>query len=148
MGLDNGITLKLRRPLTDNDFYNAENRELILTHNWRKDPEPNEDGMYEYEICYWRKCWNIRERILDILGGDRGDIGGGIYEDLKSNDIIAIADQLFILIYNGAEKWDDSIWEYEEVVARLGEDIARLGWLVRFIAKNPMQYEIEFYDSY
>ena len=149
MGLDNGIILKTRRPLVDADFYNEENERMILSHDmWRMPVEPNEDGWYEYEICYWRKCWNIRERILNILGGDRGDIGGGYYEDLTTTDILGISDAIYLLLYNGAEHWRDSIWEFEEVVPNLGADIAKLGWLVRFMEKNAMSCEVEFYDSY
>ena len=44
MGLDNGIEVKKR-----------------------KDIEFKKDIIDEYgEVCYWRKCWNIRKDIIEI----------------------------------------------------------------------------------
>lgn len=59
MGLDNGIMLKIK----DKEKFG----EIPA---WiRREPWEDEHN-YDYEILYWRKCWNVRAEILTYLAAD------------------------------------------------------------------------------
>ena len=96
MGLDNSIEIKR------NAYTNSipELRQFEL--------EYDKAYEYDFEICYWRKCWNIRNDILWIIGERLSDK----YEyTLDKEDI----DQIIKLLesYN-ADNFEDSggcIWD-------------------------------------
>lgn len=99
----------------------------------------------DYEVCYWRKCWGLRNEILSALRDAEGDE----YEikiDADAADVIAD-------VINGwmdPEKWEtegDSIWEYEVMAPHLEQDIINLKWLAEYLDENP-ETECYFYDSY
>jgi hypothetical protein len=132
MGLDNGIMLKA--PLS------------VLKEN--KYPIPiTERDVYEsdIEICYWRKCWGIRNQIIKHLGENIDKI----YYPLVLNDIEQIIN---ILVPFGLseEYWDNeaqSIWDYNEYLEVTCRYIVNLHWLKWFMTQYP-EYEVYFYDSY
>lgn len=104
MGLDNGIILKTAVSVPEQlDF-----------------PE-------EVEICYWRKDWELRNRIMDRCGFDED--GGGEYtltiENI--NTIISILQEMSALEFS--------------------KEIESLKWVVKYITNNP-DAEVFFYDSY
>ena len=106
MGLDNGIILNIAVSV----------------------PEPEQlDFPKEVEICYWRKDWELRNRIMYRCGFDED--GGGEYtltiENI--NTIISILQELSPLHFS--------------------EDIESLQWLIKYITINP-DAEAIFYDSY
>ena len=57
MGLDNGIMIKIKdtNKLNPNIF-----KELYFTNYGSREE-------FLYEILYWRKCWNIRDVIMNHL---------------------------------------------------------------------------------
>ena len=136
MGLDNGIVLKTKNS-------------IIEKPSWVKfigNPAEHDDGSLEYDICYWRKCWNIREAIFNILEDD--DRREWEFE-LSLNQVVAIRDRLCRFLTEG-EDWEelgDSIWSFEEMIPVLTEDILNLSWLIGYMKKD-VHAIVYFYDSY
>lgn len=138
MGLDNSIEVK-RTPET-----NKIERLKIFNKDWDKELK------YDFEICYWRKCWNIRNDILCILDVPRY---GNDYEWCVSKENV---DEIIKLLssYN-EDNWEDSgscIWEFtsdEEgwsYSEHIKQDIESLRLLRDLMDKYKL--EVYFYDSY
>ena len=135
MGLDNSIEIKR------NAYTNSipELRQFEL--------EYDKAYEYDFEICYWRKCWNIRNDILWIIGERLSDK----YEyTLDKEDI----DQIIKLLesYN-ADNFEDSggcIWDWDDkeypYSEKIQQDIASLKVLRQLMDKYEL--EVYFYDSY
>ena len=130
MGLDNGIIIKKINKEQINkipDYINVE----IYNDN-------------KVEIAYWRKCWGIRNEILDIL-----HMNDYTYtKNIDIEDIPALIKMLYnFLSENYWEENSDSIWEYEGMKEQLVQQIINLKWLYSFMKENN-DIEVEFYDSY
>lgn len=132
MGFDNGIMIK-RSELTD-------------TIPWIKKLENNEDknGQYDFEVCYWRKCQNIRSLILfDALAA----FFDSAHEIILSlDDLYAIRAEL-----RGLNKraWGDDqpqTWEEHKCTNKL--HIKRLNKLIKLKKKYRDKIEIYFYDNF
>ena len=132
MGLDNGI--EVRR----NDYTRS------IPELWQFELEFDKDN---FEVCYWRKCWNIRNDILWIIGERFGDQ----YEyNLDKKDV----DQIIKLLesYN-ADNFEDSgscIWDWNDeeypYSEKIRQDIENLKVLRGLMDKYEL--EVYFYDSY
>lgn len=102
----------------------------------------------EIELCYWRKCWNIRREILAILNApqDGGEFSINLFQLRQIRKTI-----LRFLLH--PKEWDcnselnSSIWTYSEIKWRLVRSCVALLWAERRICKDPGSYVI-FYDSY
>ena len=135
MGLDNSIEIK--RNVYTNSIPELRQFEL----------EYDKAYEYDFEICYWRKCWNIRNDILWIIGERLSDK----YEyTLDKEDI----DQIIKLLesYN-ADNFEDSggcIWDWDDeeypYSEKIQQDIASLKVLRQLMDKYEL--EVYFYDSY
>ena len=135
MGLDNSIEVK-RNAYTSSI---PELRQFAL--------EYDKNHEYDFEICYWRKCWNIRNDILWIIGERFSDK----YEyALDKEDI----DQIIKLLesYNTDNfedsgsciwDWDDEEYPYSE---KIQQDIESLKVLRQLMDKYEL--DVYFYDSY
>ena len=129
MGLDNSIEVK-RNEYTDTlpelQRFNVE---------W--------DTKYEFEICYWRKCWNIRNDIISILGNRWND---NFETPLTSEDI----DKIIVALKSlNAKNWynhGSSIWEWDEYDDHIKCDIKKLKQLRKLMKKYDL--EVVFIDSY
>ena len=64
----------------------------------------------------------------------------------KPSQIDEIIDEIIYFLKN-PEEWDRSIWELDEMIPHLGQDIVNLSWLKKYMADNPTA-RAEFYDSY
>ena len=127
MGLDNGIKVK---GITKEDRLKYG---ISIPYNETDD-----------DICYWRKCWNIRSVILKIL--HLGEEGG--FYKFDPEDIPAIIKGLYNLIVNKDECNDnDCIWEYKDMVPTILRNILDLDRLIFYLKDHP-DAEISFYDSY
>lgn len=127
MGLDNGIKVK---NITKEDRLKYG---ISIPYNETDD-----------DICYWRKCWNIRNVIIKIL--HLGEEGG--FYKFDPEDIPAIIKGLYNLIVNKDEWTDnDCIWEYEDMVPTILRNILDLDRLIFYLKDHP-DAEISFYDSY
>ena len=116
MGLDNGIIIK------------------------------NKNDTKKEEICYWRKCWNIRRLIFDCITPDNKEEWCSEFR-LSLNDLMDI---YYALKSLNKENWNDnggSIWEWEEIKKGLKNDIKEINKLIKRMKRQP-NLEIIFYDSY
>ena len=135
MGLDNGINIK-RTPET-----NQIEELKVFNQDWDKNQK------YNFEVCYWRKCWNIRNDIFCLgIGYDES------YHTLTKEDI----DNIIKLLQsynednwteNGSCIWewtsDEEGWSYSE---HIKNDIESLQLLRQLMDKYEL--EVYFYDSY
>ena len=130
MGLDNGIILKV------NPDTLTTNKLVRLDKTWGEDSNT--------EVCYWRKCWGIRNAIIEKFHflTDCSEF------KLDVEDIPVVIRILFD--FYGKEEWEenaDSIWEWGEFKDTLKQQILNLTWLYNYMLKNP-ECEVIFYDSY
>ena len=136
MGLDNGIEIKAKS--SRGIKYLAEN------HNFYFNSDSNEIG-------YWRKCWNIRRRVLDAFD-DKDYNGDGGYIYLTSvEDLVNMAETLKYFLYE--ENWEEgeSIWEWYIMLPSVAQAIKRLRYLIENIENEEISIDdlnIYFYDSY
>lgn len=148
MGLDNGITLRIK-----NKEKFGDTRKLYSMFSWT-----NEGS--EYELLYWRKCWNVRREISEVLADayNNGNAEHDKYFDENGiNDYIfnlkAFKDILVRLrkIYKKSwwEENNDSIWEWSECGNNYKNWLIK-AWKVFDVlkTKDPDSYELSFYDSY
>lgn len=129
MGLDNGIVLKMN------------------TNDAKKAGCPFLDYSYddnEVDICYWRKCYGLRDLILEDL-----DLDDSSTYYLTRDNINTLID-LLILLVESEESWvenAESIWEYDEYLPNMCQCILRLRWLKEYWKTHP-DIKVYFYDSY
>lgn len=128
MGLDNGIILRDVNPkeLVVNKLINLDNLEDTSV-----------------EICYWRKCWGIRNAIVEKLHFNDGE-----ESKLDVEDIPVIIKILFD--FYGQTEWEedaDSIWEWDEFKDTLRQQIFNLMWLYDYMLEHS-DAKVIFYDSY
>lgn len=135
MGLDNGICVR-------------RNEETSKIPELRCFAEPyDKEGKYDFEIAYWRKCWNIRNDILGILKHRQDE--EYTYAVTKENlkEIIKLLES-----YN-SENFEDSgtcIWDWDApewpYSAKTAADIENLKKLHSLMDKYNL--EVYFYDLY
>ena len=134
MGLDNGIDI------VRNDYSNKIKALKRFTTPYDK------DEVYPFEVCYWRKCWNVRGDILDIIGVENE------CQYMFALDVYDIKEIIKVLksynkktwTYGG---WEGSIWEWSEHKRINHKHIKNLKYLVKIMKKYP-DLEVYFYDSY
>lgn len=135
MGLDNGILITSHKRKITREMLP---KELIYPSNG----DYFEDGI---EILYWRKNWGLRNKILDL----------DLLIDENNDYIIDTPSQVFEIIkiissFLDKETWEkkaDSIWEYQEVLPILQENIINLAIIAAYMKNNQDVY-LKFYDSY
>lgn len=128
MGLDNGIILRdvNSKELVVNKLINLDNLEDTSV-----------------KICYWRKCWGIRNAIVGKLHFNDNE-----ESKLDVEDIPVIIKILFD--FYGQTEWEedaDSIWEWDEFKDTLRQQIFNLMWLYDYMLEHS-DAEVIFYDSY
>ena len=135
MGLDNGIYVRsVHRKIT---------RAMLpeeLVYPFDKDYS---DGV---EILYWRKNWGLRNAVVHTFPTE----GDSDYYYL-----IETSQQVFELIriivsFMNKETWEedgDSIWDYDEILPILQQNVMNLAIIASFMINNPDIYLV-FYDSY
>ena len=135
MGLDNGLTIRSNKRVITREMLP---KELVYAFD-------RDYGSFP-EINYHRKDWGLRNAIVDYLP---------LYNDSDYEYIIESPHQIFDLIkiivsFMDKDIWENegnSIWDYEEILPRLQQDIINLAIMAAFMKNNPDIYLI-FYDSY
>lgn len=100
-----------------------------------------------YEICYWRKCWNVREAILDICGENSPN---DWKYALDISEVCAIRGYLESLnekIWDSESLYGGSIWTWEEHEPQNQKHIEALTDLIEAMQYDP-DMRVYFYDSY
>lgn len=99
---------------------------------------------YDFEVCYWRKCWGLRNDVLYLLGQRFVDK----YEfDLSKSDVENI---IKLLESYDAESWSGSIWDWDNEEYPYSEKIQRDIENLKILRELMDKYDLEvyFYDSY
>ena len=134
MGLDNGIIIKEADAIKE---------DLLKCPCFEWDTI-EEKHNYQH-IAYWRKCWGVRDAILNVLHVDLN--GGGEYQ-IEYDDVPAILRALKPFLK--PTKWEedgDSIWEYDDCIDTMVNTYIRLTWLADYMDKHR-DLKVYFYDSY
>ena len=135
MGLDNGIFVRSNRRTITRDILPEE-----LEYPF------NRDYCQEVEILYWRKNWGLRNIVVNTFPNE---------DENNYRYLIETPQQVFELIkiivsFMNKEKWEedgDSIWDYNEILPILQQNVINLAIIAAFMKNNPDVY-LEFYDSY
>jgi hypothetical protein len=139
VGLDNGIIIK-RTPET------KKIKELRRFEYWDVHYE-EEDVNYSYDICYWRKCWNVRDMIFENIHKYKC---APIKTDCRwALNIEAIDGVIEGLKAFNKDNWDDdrgSIWSFQEMKKKLRQNVRDLKSIKKLMKKYNLV--VEFYDSY
>ena len=136
MGLDNGICVR-RNEYTNNI------KELK-----RFEDDCDKEHKYNFEICYWRKCWNVRSKIIFALMCE--------YNDNRESGLLTIDDIqniIDVLKSFNSKNWQEdgeSIWDWDDedypYSRKIKQDIKNLKYLIKLMKKYDL--EVYFYDSY
>lgn len=158
MGLDNGITLKIK----DKERFGE-------TPKWFENLDKFKfDGDDECEFLYWRKCYNVRSEIFGALAEAGVSLKSDEYRykfDLKTLE--HVLDRLSscydsewwkkndesIWDWDTSYEWDEDECQYKVVERGVGDyywrDLANAYRLLSYLeTKDPESYELSFYDSY
>jgi hypothetical protein len=133
MGLDNGIEIRRKD--------NLPNCVLCFDNDWCK------QRGYDLEVAYWRKCWNVRYVIFDVLR--RGDDNDSVI-DITREELAEIIDRLEsdINYFDFLEEaWGSCIWEWNDFRHFQKRNLKNLKKLARMMKRHP-EIEVIFYDSY
>lgn len=137
MGLDNGIYVKSnRRKITRNMLPSG------IKYCW--DEEYDGEGP---EILYWRKNWSLRNAVLESDAVTQCKDDEFEYEISTSKQVFELIKIIVSFMNKEAWKESDTIWEYEEYLPILQQNIINLAIIASFMENNPDIYLV-FYDSY
>ena len=143
MGLDNGLRIK-GKTIKGKNFLNQYCKEI------KDEYDPN-----WYDLGYWRKCWNIRQRFLDVFKDRYNEDEQEI--KFKISDIpIIVNDVLKYFLDENNWNYNNSysqIFDWYEELPSIANAIHNLLFLIEDIerAEDPItdeDIEISFYDSY
>ena len=138
MGLDNGINLRIKNKETFGPMP-----------AWIKREEWEDKYGYDYEVMYWRKCWNVRYEVLSYLGASDDE-----YEwHLDLNDMKEILKILKAMykphLWQADYDGHMSIWSWDDVKHSYRRELRYMKKMMKWLATKPADsYEVYFYDSY
>jgi hypothetical protein len=133
MGLDNAVCVKR------NAYTNS------IPELKRFEDEWDKEHKYDFEVVYFRKCWNIRNDLFSLsIGRDESDY---IMSTLDIDVMIRLLESYNVENFtNGGSciwDWDDEEYPYSEKIQR---DIEALKLLRGLMDRYDL--EVYFYDSY
>lgn len=134
MGLDNGIMFRIK---------NKEQFGEIPA--WFRRESWEDEHNYDYEILYWRKCWNVRAEILTYLAADDDEYEWNLTL-MELRDILKILNPLYT-----KQGWDESmtIWSWDEIGDRYRDNLKYARKVLKWLETKPADsFEVYFYDSY
>lgn len=130
MGLDNGINIQ------------RNDKSMSIYETIKRFEQSYDSGhKYDFEVAYWRKCWNVRNLILRILPAGESEWKFPIARE----DVPRIINELKSL---NAETWDEdmSIWSWDEQEPLIEQYIENLEYLHKLMGEHDL--DVYFYDSY
>ena len=133
MGLDNGLILHSKEKIKFPDE--------VRVRDWWEN-----SGCYHYSLCYWRKCWNIRHEMAQIISAPLDYVAKYNLDITEIKNLWRAINEL-----NSKRAWEnsDSFWSYDEMKDHLDKDLLALEWLIHFMRTHKEEdYAVEFYDSY
>ena len=135
MGLDNGIVIRHR-----------EGKPIYIPKRYYNNKYCVGDNLH-YEVAYWRKCWGIRNAIIDTVlpEPDTYDSYDIVLDEFDMKAIIKELKKFTKEAY--WDRYADSIWEYKEFVNNQRKIIRNLKFVYWYMKFDP-QVHVYFYDSY
>lgn len=134
MGLDNGIQFKILDKQKFGDIP-----------EWFKREAWEDQYNYDYEVLYWRKCWNVRAEILSYLRADSDEYQWTLTL-VQLKDIFKILNSLYVW-----HNWDSSqsIWTWDEIGETYKKNLKYARKVLKWLETKPKDsYQLYFYDSY
>lgn len=151
MGLDNGIMLRVKvDTIVPSDVFVSKYDITRDTDDFEVRLDCIPAGGYKVEICYWRKCWALRNEILKVL--DAPYMGGCAYsiKNEQLDEIIEIIKKYTYKEYYDAAAngggYGGMLWEYEDIIDSLQRQLRALEWCKKLMETQDI--ELDFYDSY
>ena len=146
MGLDNGICVKIKTK----DFKEKFKKEYdyALSKGCIFPFDINTFDNYDFELAYWRKCWNVRNSILDKLGSSKNVLDYKV--SLDEFDLESIIEILNDYVNQEQDDdWEpiDCIWEWSVFKRICEQNILNIKFLLALKRVHP-EIECYFYDSY
>ena len=152
MGLDNGIFLSYKNRKGRNENCGIDDTKEIL-----EELLNNEDYLHSYvpyfdnlsnDICYWRKCWGLRNTFMRYLEGKYNPDEYEYY--LDEEDINQIINILLDAIQN-PDDWESPVWSWGEYLNNNVENLGNLLRLRHDIQQGFINLDfvnVIWYDSY
>lgn len=109
------------------------------------DDEVSKKYNYDPSVAYWRKCWNVRKIIIDVLDVREDNDS---YTTMTIDDVDAVITALCKI---NKKNWLDrgsTIWDWKEFKGIQRRNIRNLRRLRHMMRKNPDVFEVYFYDSW
>lgn len=131
MGLDNLVTIK-----------NCTRNQLPKCMRYPFDEDYTQN---EVDICYWRKCWGLRNEIMNHIGGREAPPEW--YEFRLTRDDVLFIWRLIVHYLKEPAHWEDSIWSFDEIKHSLRDQRWNLMILYYWMKLHP-DLEVYFIDSY
>lgn len=135
MGLDNGIQFKILDKQKFGDIP-----------EWFKREAWEDQYNYDYEVLYWRKCWNVRAEILGYLPNTDNEGGNFDMTPDQLENIFSILKGLY-----SKDNWDEgaSIWSWDEIGESYKNNLKYARKVLKWLKTKPEgSYQLYFYDSY
>ena len=129
MGLDNGILIR-----------NTNRKEVCYPFKYSS--IEHDSGL---TICYWRKCWNLRNAILYGINGNTKS--NNEYYNLDIHQVKVIRAIIKYYIFHPKAWESNNFWEHKEILHILIRDMWNLSVLILYMGRNPNKI-VTFYDSY
>jgi hypothetical protein len=135
MGLDNSIEIK-------RTAYTGTIPELK-----RFELSYDTEHKFNYEAVYYRKCWNVRSMVFDVVPGAHNN---DLSDPLTTTDIDNIIEGLGSFNANNWQANGGSIWDWDDEEYPYSEKIQRDIENLKYLRELMDKYELEvyFYDSY
>jgi hypothetical protein len=141
MGLDNGVYVKC------NEYTNTIKELQQFEESWDKEHK------YDFEICYWRKCYNIRSKVVKALWDKWSDECHQMQVYYGQIDIHDVDNIIKVLQSFNSKNWQDnggSIWDWDDeewpYSKKIKQDIKNLKKLRKLM--DGYELEVYFEDSY
>ena len=104
----------------------------------------------EVEIIYWRKNWNLRSAVLNsnaVLPIKTNEYEFSIDTPAQVFELIKVIVSFMDKDTWKKDEYDSTIWEYDEILPVLQQNVMNLAIIASFMVNNPDIYLV-FYDSY
>lgn len=147
MGLDNGVELRFSANKINGVLDGIKDVVPAYVYDLL-DVDMNDCAI---DVCYWRKYWTFRTRVLDYLDNKYNNTDEIFEYKLDSEDLKEIKNICIDFLTTGEVA--STIWSRQEECEQFGRSIGRLEELIRLVEKIEelkleRMFDIVFYDSY
>lgn len=156
MGLDNFVYVRAKEKY-HGELHDEEFENIVDIAEWQY----KKNGVYDSvgystdgfsgEICYWRKCWGFRDKVMDYLRGKYPEMDRDSYEwNLDVEDLQEIANYIHDYMITPDENFS-TIWSYRESLQHNATTYANLLLLIHDIENGAISMKdinVFWVDSY